>query len=272
MACCHCGFWKESSVRNPVIAAFAGAIAIFGFGGEMEASSSPTFIASCQELQGVTYNLTVIAPEGQRVEDFTYSFSPQPEHVIAKAMDSQTQVFNMAPGQYTLTTQLVAEKSELEWVTSVVVDSCGQNGHGMTWRLARVENPTGVLTVGCGSNDYGNECNAYSGDTSCSTVLPILCIRKNGSRFPLAKPASVDNSNIYAQWSGGIVGTTSPTLPPSTLAAANAKCAQEFGLDWRVAEFHDGWGWYFKAYGNVGNPDKRFWVHINDQPANCWTP
>lgn len=28
-------------------------------------------------------------------------------------------------------------------------------------------------------------------------------------------------------------------------------------------------GWAFWAYGNVRD-DTRFWVRINDQPANCW--
>jgi hypothetical protein len=46
---------------------------------------------------------------------------------------------------------------------------------------------------------------------------------------------------------------------------------KKFGPGWRVAEFHDGWGWHFQAYGTVDNPNGRFWVDINDQPdATCW--
>ena len=57
----------------------------------------------------------------------------------------------------------------------------------------------------------------------------------------------------------------------TSLAAANQMCTTFFGAGWRMAEFHDGWGWGMSAFGNVRS-DTRFWVHINDQPANCWNP
>ncbi|HET9211735.1 MAG TPA: flagellar hook-length control protein [Thermoanaerobaculia bacterium] len=146
------------------------------------------------------------------------------------------------------------------------VPAWSQTPKGLTWKLLGTNSTTGTVTVGCWSG-----CNAYSGDTSCTTSLPILCIKKSGTGFPLPVPASVNNSDIYNQWSGGVVGTTQPTVPPATLAAANALCANEFGPDWRVAEFHDGWGWHFQAFGGVGNPSQNFWVDINDQPgATCW--
>jgi hypothetical protein len=139
------------------------------------------------------------------------------------------------------------------------------NTKGMTWKFVGTNATTGTFNVYCSG------CNAYQGDTPCTTALPILCIKKTGAGFPLPVPASVDNTNQYNRWSGGVVGTTSPTVPPATLAAANAVCSTAFGPDWRVAEHHDGWGWGFQAYGGVGNPASRFWVHINDQPgATCW--
>ncbi len=142
---------------------------------------------------------------------------------------------------------------------------------GLTWRQVLTNAPTGTIHVGCGHTNGSNECNPISGDTPCSTVLPILCIRKTGPGFPLAAPRSIDNTNIYHQWSGGLVATTTPTAAPSTLADANTFCAKELGSDFRVAEFHDGWGWYFQAFGGVANPSQRFWVHINDQPnGTCW--
>jgi hypothetical protein len=137
---------------------------------------------------------------------------------------------------------------------------------GLTWKLLGTNTTTGTIDVGC-----WNGCNAYQGDTTCTTALPILCIKKAGPGFPLAVPMSVDNSNIYHKWAGGVVGTTKPKVPPATRAAANALCVQEFGPGWRVAEHHDGWGWHFQAFGGVGNPAQRFWVDINDQPgATCW--
>ncbi|MFY9825809.1 MAG: flagellar hook-length control protein [Thermoanaerobaculia bacterium] len=137
---------------------------------------------------------------------------------------------------------------------------------GLTWKLLSTNSTTGTVDVGC-----WNGCDAYHGDTACKTALPILCIKKSGPGFPLPKPASVDDSSQYHRWAGGVVGTTKPTVPPSTRADADALCVKEFGADWRVAEHHDGWGWHFQAFGGVGKPAQKFWVDINDQPgATCW--
>jgi len=137
---------------------------------------------------------------------------------------------------------------------------------GLTWKLLATNSTTGTIDVGC-----WNGCDAYHGDTPCTTALPILCIKKSGPGFPLQLPVSVNNSDKYHKWAGGVVGTTKPTVPPATLAGANALCVKEFGPGWRVAEFHDGWGWHFQAFGGVGNPKQNFWVHISDQPgARCW--
>jgi len=137
---------------------------------------------------------------------------------------------------------------------------------GLTWKLLATNSTTGTIDVGCATG-----CDAYHGDTACTKALPLLCIKKTGPGFPLALPASVDNSNQYHKWAGGVVGTTKATVPPAKLSGANAVCVKEFGPGWRVAEFHDGWGWHFQAFGGVGNPAQNFWVHINDQPgATCW--
>jgi hypothetical protein len=122
--------------------------------------------------------------------------------------------------------------------------------------------PARRFSPGCGTT-----CNATQGDALCTTSLPLLCILRSG----LALPVGVSNSNMYYEWSGGVVGTTGPMLPPTTLAAANAACVTAFGTGWQVAELHDGWGWNFQAFGGAGNPAGRFWVDIDDQPgAVCW--
>ena len=90
-------------------------------------------------------------------------------------------------------------------------------------------------------------------------------------------PAGLDNSDPYYSWAGGVVATTQPVAGSTfgTIAAANAYCAAQFGANWRVAEFHDGWGWNFLAYGGTVSapsvPSARFWVDIYDQPqGTCW--
>ncbi|MDM8543085.1 hypothetical protein QUF90_18570 [Desulfococcaceae bacterium HSG9] len=146
----------------------------------------------------------------------------------------------------------------------------------MTWTKTGTDDTYGVVDVGCGhTSGAGNQCNPYNGDTICSAILPVLCFYD----AKLAKPVNLDDSSVYHKWSGGIVATTEAVAGSSfdSIKDADAFCVKTFGEGWRVAEFHDGWGWYLKAYGNFGDgfdhARNRAWVHINDQPdATCWTP
>jgi hypothetical protein len=141
---------------------------------------------------------------------------------------------------------------------------------GMTWAHAISNAQTGTITVGCVG------CEPYEGDTACTQELPLLCIFKPTPAFPL--PKGVSNADHYAEWSGGVVATSQPVAGNTFAdsAAANSYCSTQFGAGWRVAEFHDGWGWNFQAYGGTVSapavPSTRFWVYINDQSANCWPP
>lgn len=147
---------------------------------------------------------------------------------------------------------------------------CGP-AKGMTWIHSASNAQTGTVTVGCSG------CDAYQGDTACAQPRPLLCIYKPTPAFPV--PAGVNNTSQYSKWSGGVIATTAP-VAGSTFAHstdASAHCAAQFGAGWRVAEFHDGWGWNFQAYGGTVSapavPSTRFWVHNNDQPgATCWAP
>ncbi|OJT22093.1 flagellar hook-length control protein [Archangium sp. Cb G35] len=138
-------------------------------------------------------------------------------------------------------------------------------GRGMTWIKRSHFSTNGADWVGC---DNGIFCNAYSGDTSCTASLPILCIKQDFSPAPAGLPA-----DWYTGWANGHITTTPPVqgLTLTSAAVADQICAASFGSGWRMAQFHDGGGWNFYAYGNVRN-DMRFWVHISDQPANCWNP
>ncbi|WP_253910608.1 flagellar hook-length control protein [Pyxidicoccus fallax] len=131
----------------------------------------------------------------------------------------------------------------------------------MTW--GKWSHSAGVDRVGC------LNCDPYRGETSCSNVLPVLCINQDGSPVP---PGITPD--FYNGWARGNIATTLPVSGTSltSLAVANQLCASAFGAGWRMAEFHDGnggWNWY--AYGNVRS-DMRFWVHINDNAGNCWNP
>lgn len=143
---------------------------------------------------------------------------------------------------------------------------------GMTWYHTASNPQYGTITVGCGQPPNG--CEAYKGDTLCTQPLPVLCIYKPKPGFQ--PPVGLPIPNDYVKWSGGVVATTPPvagnTFPNVT--DANSHCEAVFGKGWRVAEFHDGWGWYFQAYGGTVSapivPSTRFWVHINTTDGNCW--
>jgi len=138
---------------------------------------------------------------------------------------------------------IVGDPVEYVIGANVTIASCAQAvvPKGLTW-IHTASNPvTGTVTVGC------NGCDAYSGDTPCAQQLPMLCIDKPTPALPL--PVGVSNADLYYQWSGGVIATTQPVTGNSfaTSAAANAYCQTQFGTGWRVAEFHDGWGWNFQA-------------------------
>ncbi len=132
--------------------------------------------------------------------------------------------------------------------------------NGMTWVKISHDSTYSVDRVACSG------CNPYTGDTSCATSLPVLCVRLDGSPNP---GVPVD---FYNGWIGGHIHLTPAVAGTSltSLAAADALCAATFGTGYGMAEFHhSGGGWGWQAYGNV-NGASRFWVTINDQVANCW--
>ncbi|HXU31227.1 MAG TPA: flagellar hook-length control protein [Thermoanaerobaculia bacterium] len=144
------------------------------------------------------------------------------------------------------------------WV-ALAVPAAAQRS-GLTWGKGSHNATYSVDTVGCGS------CDPYVGDTLCNQSLPILCIRQDASPNPGVA------TSFYNGWAAGHIHLTPPQVGTSlgSLANADAICTSYFGPGYRMAEFHDGsGGWAWQAYGNV-NAAFRFWLYINDQPANCW--
>jgi hypothetical protein len=109
--------------------------------------------------------------------------------------------------------------------------------------------------------------NPYLGDTDPETELPVLCILVDDRPAPDGIPTTGFHS-----WAGGEVAATAPTAGSELTSreAADELCADSFGGDWRMAEFHDGEGWSLWATGTLP-ADTRFWTAINDQPANPWS-
>jgi hypothetical protein len=154
-----------------------------------------------------------------------------------------------------------------------------QIGHGLTFALAPVrskasEDQANLTHLSCHGEPrqvdqpHRDSCNPYKGDTSCRVVLPVLCFQSKG----LQQPPDVQ-AGQYQGWSGGVLGATQPVMGAvlASEAAATARCEKELGAGWRMAEFHDAGGWGMQGQRGMGlAPNTRFWVHINDQPGNCW--
>ena len=169
---------------------------------------------------------------------------------------------------------------------------------GMTWRKLSHDDALGIDFVRCNADP-----SLTGGDTSCAVALPILCLKVDGSPRPNYAVAASGSTAMpppyYAGWAEGRIELTDP-IPGTDLssaARANELCAKALGVGYRMAEFHDGlwidgmgldkyagdsWfqaidgghrtssgGWAFYAYGDIAS-EGSFWVHINDQSANCW--
>lgn len=166
---------------------------------------------------------------------------------------------------------------------------------GATWGVAAdLELPVGSVFVGCHgepATDAGS-CNVEQGDTACTTALPLLCLKIDGTAMPTDLPERADD----ARWIGGTVATTAPIRGTelTSRAKADKTCVAEFGDGWRLAGSDAGaagaqaGGSAVENSGASPSPSigardvtgfyaagdpimtSRFWVAIGGRPANCW--
>lgn len=137
---------------------------------------------------------------------------------------------------------------------------------GLTWTLLKQE--AGVSHVGS-----DRKSNPYRGDTDCGTSHPILCFRRDLLHPP---------SSLYSDgWSYGRLRITLPVsgYVLKSRETADTICQHAYDDRWRMAEYHDASlgrsigpvsGHDFWARGGNLPVGTRFWVAINDQPANPW--
>lgn len=152
------------------------------------------------------------------------------------------------------------------FLTSTAALASPANQKGVTWTKKAHDTAKGVDTVGCKTSSI--ECNPYQGDMSCAIALPILCINQSGA----ALPQGLDNSDRYNKWAKGHISHTAPIKGSdiSSTNEANMICENTLGKGYQMASHHDGWGWNFRAYGNVRD-DTRYWITVKDQAnAHCW--
>ena len=131
--------------------------------------------------------------------------------------------------------------------------------------------PAQTVRLGChGEPDQvdrpgRDNCDPVQGDTSCRTVLPVLCARPAEPGPDAAKSPA---------WMQGSLAATQPVMGAilESEAAASSLCVKELGEGWSMAEFAQGpdggtlQG--LRGMGLVGN--HRYWVHAKGRNANCW--
>ena len=185
-------------------------------------------------------------------------------------------VFSDRPGAATQRTETLVAPTRPAAALLPAQGATATGAHGLSFALANsAASPTAVAHLGCHGEPsrldrpHRNSCNPYQGDTSCRASLPVACIKSTGAKAP-----DKLEQDFYKGWVDGQLGATKP-VRGSTLTserAASTLCEAELGAGWRMAEFHDGhggWGLQGERAGGIA-PGTRYWVHINDQPGNCW--
>jgi hypothetical protein len=152
----------------------------------------------------------------------------------------------------------VAPSPDAGWLVSEPQPRRLPGPHGLTWGVAAARQPGG-FSASCHAGPkapmdslHNGSCNPYAGDTACTAHLPLLCLSPETRE--LALTPSVAGTELVSR------------------LAADAKCQAALGPRWRMAEHHDGGsGWELHGRGPLPDAPTRFWVAIDNQPANCWS-
>ncbi len=149
-------------------------------------------------------------------------------------------------------------------------------GFGLTFGVAESPQlPSDTASLSCQGEPQAVDrplkeaCNPVQGDTSCRTVLPVLCAKV----MDVDAPATAD-PGLYRGWMRGSLGATQPVMGAilESAAATSALCEKELGAGWRMAEFVEGSGvWALQGRRGLGlGGNNRYWVHAAGKGANCW--
>jgi len=162
------------------------------------------------------------------------------------------------------------------------------DGKALTWAIR--QNFTSVNGNFYVLFGHGEGSNAYVGDTSINERRSLLCVRRlpgdSGQAPPDLPPSSITPGGADMDtWSKKAVMIIPNVLGSSleSRAIADRKCRrvgrEMHGItNFRMAEFHDGtgrlpgWSFWAQAFDPISglNLQGRFWVAIDDQPANPW--
>lgn len=230
---------------------FSGYPNVVMLGATLEITSSQQIGSSMQ------YDLKATATPNVGPFNFSWSNATRLTGASVNPSTARATVSTAKTVSVTLTSNAT---SEVETIVRSLPLAPPAGRKGMTWKKTGHDAIWGVDYVGC------PDCEPYGGDTLCSTSLPILCIKTDGS----PNPGVIEDG--YRGWIGGNIALT-PSIRGDqigSLANADALCANAHGSGWKMAEFHHptgGWNW--ASRGDVAD-GSRFWLYIYDQSANCW--
>jgi hypothetical protein len=126
-----------------------------------------------------------------------------------------------------------------------------------------------VSYLACAKDMTQSFCDPYSGDTPCSTALPLACYKEGNNSIPQNFTVSGYSDSSFV---GGEVKPSAPVTGNQfkTRIEADAFCASQFGTGWRILSYQDGNGGYVSSRSRIA-PKTRLWIDIKDQPrGRCW--
>jgi len=130
------------------------------------------------------------------------------------------------------------------WIPTAAADQLHASCRGQPHQLA---------------NAHQGACNTYVGDTSCRTVLPVLCLSQANGAAPMALATSPPVAGFMV----------------TSRSDGDARCAQALGAHWRMATYQDTDAGELRAQRPIGiaaDTTVRVWAAVKDQPAHCWDP
>jgi hypothetical protein len=213
---------------------------------------------------------------------------PPPANTKLEASETHSDDNNMTTTVATSTTT-----SATDTANTSSTNNNGQNNTklGMTWSMVQKNATWDIVYMGC------KDCDAYQGDTPCSTSLPLLCVKIMDilprPPYPVLCGLHAMEGAFYCGWLSGwfAVGPTVEGYNLTSRAVADGLCEASIGPGYRLVEHHDGqympgmdgdigagatWhggtygGWTAWGYEKCFMEPGPYWAAINDQPANCW--
>jgi|GEM_PF-2653465 len=164
----------------------------------------------------------------------------------------------------------VSDDTAVDFAAIVACEKPGEDRGVTMLQYSDRPNPIDNIShLTCRGGAKFSPCNPKSGDTKCDIELPVACFHDLRASLP---DNLRDEPAVAHFWSGGELAYSKPVqgFDFETVNDVNRFCAQSFGQDWRVANWHDGGGSEIAALGDIQS-DQRVWVDIKDQPyGTCW--